>query len=130
MNNSERILLINDSTNWYHFGCTATSFALQHELRKLSSKLTIIPISETYKITGAPEHARFFSDLGYYKIFEYQNKNLINIIRKNDVIVVNGEGTLHGLRQAPLNLLYLIFISKYFLNKKSLNNKSFCLSTR
>nr|WP_216861635.1 polysaccharide pyruvyl transferase family protein [Polynucleobacter sp. AP-Feld-500C-C5] len=47
-----------------------------------------------------------------------KNERIYRLILATDVVVVNGEGTLHGANQAPVNLLYLIFILKRYLNKK------------
>ena len=59
---AKKVLLINDSTNWYHFGCTATSLALKSELRKKGFIITSIPITETYKLKGAPDIAELFNN--------------------------------------------------------------------
>ena len=34
-----KVLIINDTTDWYHFGCTGTSLALKSEIEKLDIKL-------------------------------------------------------------------------------------------
>jgi len=44
-----KILLLNDTTNWYHFGCTATSTALIEKMKALGHKVTTLSITETYK---------------------------------------------------------------------------------
>ena len=113
----KKILLINDTTNWYHFGCTATSMALKLTIEKTGAILQTIPITETYKIVGAPNTIEGFLDLKIFQIFVEANMQLMSAIKYNDILVINGEGTLHGLRQAPLSLLYVAYTSKKFLGK-------------
>ncbi len=115
---TKKVLLINDTTNWYHYGCTATSSALKLAIEKTGCILSTISITETYKITGAPCTAEAFTNRELYQDFYERNRELMEAIRSNDILVINGEGTLHGLRQAPLSLLYVAFIAKKFLNKR------------
>lgn len=39
------------------------------------------------------------------------------MIKQHDAIVLNGEGTLHGINVAPVSLLYLAYIAKIEFNK-------------
>ena len=115
---AKKIILINDSTNWYHFGCTATSLALKSELSKKDLIITSIPITETYKLNGAPDIAELFNNKDIYQDFYKKNKRIITEISQHEILIINGEGTLHGLNKAPLNLLYIAYITKKFLNKR------------
>ncbi len=51
------------------------------------------------------------------QIFIKHNSSLINLIKQHDAIIFNGEGTLHGLNQAPVSLLYVAYIAKKIFNK-------------
>ena len=113
----KKVLLINDTTNWYHFGCTATSKALKIAIEATGATLQVISITETYKIVRAPTTKDGFLDKTNFQSFVEANRQLMEAIRDNDILVINGEGTLHGLRQAPLSLLYVAFIGKKFLGK-------------
>jgi polysaccharide pyruvyl transferase WcaK-like protein len=42
---------------------------------------------------------------------------LYDSIARSDIVVVNGEGTLHGMRRPPKNLLYLMWASAHRLRK-------------
>ena len=112
-----KVLLLNDTTDWYHFGCTATSTALKEEIRKLGYKLHAVPIPETYKILSVPETYEGFLDPDNYKKFTEANPALNTLLKEYDIIVINGEGTLHGARQAPMSLLYVAYIAKTVLRK-------------
>ena len=101
-----KVLLINDTTNWYHFGCTATSIALIERIEKLGHVVTPLPITETYKIKSAPLTKAEFLDQNKYQEFAQNNPELMQLIAQHDVIIINGEGTLHGITPAPRSLLY------------------------
>ena len=113
----KKVLLINDTTYWYHFGCTATSKALKLAIEATGATLQAISITETYKIVGAPTTKDGFLNKDNFQSFVDANRDLMEAIRDNDILVINGEGTLHGLRQAPLSLLYIAFAAKKFLGK-------------
>lgn len=112
-----KVLLINDTTKWYHFGCTATSIALIESIKKLGHSVTSLPITETYKIKSAPLTKEGFLDKNQFQEFVKHNPDLINIIKQCDSIVFNGEGTLHGINPAPVSLLYLAYIAKMYFGK-------------
>lgn len=112
-----KIILINDTTNWYHFGCTGTSTAIINQIKKLNHEITTVPITETYKIKSTPNTKAGFLNEKEYKRFIKDNYQLISTIEQYDILVINGEGTLHGKNQAPLSLLYLAYITKTKLHK-------------
>ena len=111
------ILLLNDTSNWYHFGSTATSTALIEGFLKRGHRVSSLPISKTYEITNAPNTRNSFLDQQVYLDFINNNQELIKLIKYSDAIVINGEGTLHGIKQAPLGLLYTAYIAKTELKK-------------
>ena len=113
----QKVLLLNDTTKWYHFGCAATSLSIKEEITKLGYKLTSLPITETYKLFNFPKNYRDFSKIEFFDIFAESNKEILSAIQKNDIIIINGEGTLHGVGPAPLSLLYVAYIAKKFLRK-------------
>lgn len=112
-----KVLLINDTTKWYHFGCTATSTALIDGIKRLGHTVTSLPITETYKIKFAPTTKSGFLDKLSYQKFIDGNPDLIDLIKSHDAVIFNGEGTLHGINPAPVSLLYLAYIAKKELGK-------------
>lgn len=112
-----KILVINDTTNWYHFGCTATSTALINNIKKLNHEVTAISILETYKIQSAPKTKNGFLEHATYTEFAIKNKQILNLVKHHEALIINGEGTLHGINQAPISLLYLAYITKTVLKK-------------
>lgn len=111
------VLLINDTEEWYHFGCTATSMALKMCIKKAGYEVENVPITETYKIQNTPSTVEAFKDRSVFEAFRVMNAVIIDAIERRDILIINGEGTIHGIRSAPLNLLYLAYIAKVFLNK-------------
>jgi polysaccharide pyruvyl transferase WcaK-like protein len=111
------VLLLNDTTDWYHFGCAATSCALKEEITKLGYKLTAVPITETYKIRSVHDSLEGFLNPDSFEKFADDNPALLELVKTHDALIINGEGTLHGLRQAPRSLLYTAYAAKRFLGK-------------
>jgi hypothetical protein len=52
-----------------------------------------------------------------FATFAEENNELATALQETDIVVINGEGTLHGIRPAPLGLLYVAYIVKTFLAK-------------
>lgn len=67
-----KFLFLNDTENWYHFGCTGTSLALKKELSKRGEIIKSYPIN-----------ALDFQDY-------------IKMIPETDWVIINGEGSLHS----------------------------------
>ena len=112
-----RVLLLNDTSNWYHYGCTATSASLIEGIKQYKYFVTNVPITKTYEINFAPNTKAGFLDKSNISKFIQANPKIINLVMGNDILVINGEGTLHGLNQAPLNLLYLAYVAKIEFGK-------------
>lgn len=122
-----KILLFNDTTNWYHFGCTATSTALIEKIKTLGHTVTTLAITETYKIQSSPNTKKGFLSKTILQQFEHDNPRLIQLVKQHDVIVINGEGTLHGLNPAAASLLYVAYIAKteYVKHVEILNHSAY-----
>lgn len=111
---NQKVALFNDTTNWYHWGCTGTSTALKEGIEGLGFDLQAVPIN--YDLKEVPEFEEF-NDLQKFEKFCEANKETIETIRNSTAIVITGEGTLHDLRPRPKSLLYLAHISKIFFGK-------------
>ena len=107
-----KVLLVNDTTGWYHFGCTGTSLALKKELENLGCELSSFSILDCNALDYLPGSVEEFFDKEILAKFIAHNHALCALIQNNDVIVVNGEGTLHGAKRGPLSLLYIVYIAK------------------
>ena len=111
-----KVLLLNDTENFYHFGCKGTSNAIKsfiskdHELQSVA----ITDLNVVMSFCGIGD----FDSLTQLEKFKTNNPNIKEWVENNDIIVVNGEGSLHGTYHSTLKLLYLSYISKVFFNKQ------------
>ncbi len=103
---SRSAFILNDTGNWYHWGCSCTSLGLAGSVRARGYALDSLAINQT---PGAPklEGLSAWDDRENLQNFRNANAALIERLSKADKIVVNGEGTLHGLSQGARNLLFL-----------------------
>ncbi|HSW87394.1 MAG TPA: polysaccharide pyruvyl transferase family protein [Rhabdochlamydiaceae bacterium] len=110
------MVLFNDTSAWYHWGCTGTSTALKEGIRSLGYEIEAIPINLTYDLKKIPPFEEF-DDEERFKEFCEANQDTIHAIRNADAVIITGEGTIHDLRAGPRTLLYLAHISKKFFSK-------------
>ncbi len=118
-----RVLIINDTTNWYHFGCTGTSTAIKNEIEKMGFNVSSFSIVDAGQLENIPTEANFFSRQGQEK-FIISNPRFCDLVHASDIVIVNGEGTLHGPKKGPLTLLYMTHIAKnvFFKNVQIINH--------
>jgi len=113
---SQRALLLNDTEDVYHWGCYGTSHAVKKEIEKRGLTLVdTIPVYDVHQLAWFPHTVNEFSD---YENFINRLPEISKKINACDVVFVNGEGTLHHFSGYPKALLYLIYASKTFFNKK------------
>lgn len=111
-------LLLNDTSAWQHWGHGCTSLALHARLRQKYDSVVSVPLRDTAGLAPFPATLELFADDSVYAAFTAGNAALVEKISQADVVVINGEGTLHGMSQASLGLLYLAYIAKKRLHKR------------
>src|SRR3984957_4182769 len=109
-----KIVLFNDTSAWYHWGCTGTSTALKEGIQQLGFEIEAIPINTPYKQIPSFE---FFDDQEMFTQFCDLNREIIEKIQHADAAVITGEGTFHDLRTRPMHLLYLAHLAKRYFGK-------------
>ncbi len=114
-----RAILANDTSYWYHWGCTCTSLALHEGLRAAGYAVEGVAITTVNALTGLPTSVEEFDSEQVFNGFCAAHPALIGQLRRGDIVVVNGEGSLHGLGQTALALLYLIYVSWHWLGKRT-----------
>lgn len=89
-----KALLLNDTTEWYHYGCTATSFALKEVIKSYAiiTNLTMLSILETYKVKSILVNYAGFLRPDNYHEFAKNNRFLLKLLQDNDLIIISGEG--------------------------------------
>ncbi|MGH6928035.1 MAG: hypothetical protein ACREEV_06930, partial [Dongiaceae bacterium] len=110
-------ILLNDTTDWYHWGCTATSLGLKSLIGERYDLIDSIPIQATYKLARPPNSPPQFHDPAFFRQHEPDNADLYRRIGRADYVFVHGEGTIHGLGRASINLLYLGYAAGKYLGK-------------
>lgn len=111
-----KVVLFNDTSEWYHWGCTGTTTALKEGINSLGFEIRAFPIHATYSLKEVPEIDQF-NDWQKFEKFQAENREIAEAIQAADAVVINGEGTLHGMSSGPRSLLYLAHLSKKFFNK-------------
>lgn len=114
----KKAVLLNDTSAWYHWGCTGAATALKSQIVSRGWDLFSVPIQYNYLIQDFPTEAVGFDDSRVFEQFQKKYPEIIALLQSADVVIVNGEGTLHGSRPGPIRLLYLAHISKKYLHKK------------
>lgn len=114
---SKSILLANDTSHWYHFGCTATSQGIKSSLEQLGYGVETLPITASYSLGQIPEGIEQFDDRDHFLKFQAANPEVLSRVASHDCLAINGEGTLHGLKPVTKGLLYLAYVAKTRLGK-------------
>jgi tetratricopeptide (TPR) repeat protein/polysaccharide pyruvyl transferase WcaK-like protein len=110
-------LLLNDTTDWYHWGCTATSTALRAQLEQLGLALDRIAINELDDMLTCPDSIEAFDSEPLFTEFCQRHNRLAEKIAAADMVIINGEGTLHGAAAPAIRLLYLAYIARLGFGK-------------
>jgi hypothetical protein len=111
--------LINDTSNWYHWGCHGTSRGLQGLVERTlqPAVLATVPINFTYAASDLPDSAEALRDPRSAVRFLKTWPAAHCLLEASD-IVINAEGTIHGASEAARRLLYIAFLSARFLGKR------------
>jgi len=109
---SPSVVLLNDTSYWYHWGCSLTSLAIHQRLRTLGFGVWSIPINRIRALIQMPNTISALDDDSLFKKFSVAHPELVGMLSSADLVLVNGEGTLHGLGHTPSLLLYLAYISR------------------
>lgn len=110
-------ILLNDTTHRYHWGCTATSLGLKSLIAERYDLIDSIPIQTTYSLARPPNSPDQFHDPAFFKHHAADNDDLYRRIGQADCVFVNGEGTIHDLGRSAINLMYMAFAARRYLNK-------------
>lgn len=112
-----KIAFLNDTTAWYHWGCTATSEAIRKRIIQSGYKSLNVPINFSYNFQCIPQTSEDFDNPEFFNNASKTHNDLFQAINSCDQVVINGEGSIHHLSKVSLSLLYMAYASKKFLNK-------------
>ncbi|MDX8430423.1 MAG: polysaccharide pyruvyl transferase family protein [Candidatus Algichlamydia australiensis] len=113
----QSLLLLNDTSECYHWGCTGTSQAMREEIQEIGYALESISILDLRNLEGVPSSFSLFDEKEKFQLFKQSNPSLCERLKKSDIVVINGEGSIHMMRPLPRALLYVAYISKKFFGK-------------
>lgn len=111
------VTLLNDTYSWYHWGCTATSTGIRKKMRSYGCKTKFVTINEIYQMKNIPKKFSDFDDKQFFIDTIKSNPTIFAKISQSEIVIVNGEGTMHHMSEQVLALLYLMYVSKKHLNK-------------
>jgi polysaccharide pyruvyl transferase WcaK-like protein/Flp pilus assembly protein TadD len=112
-----RTLLLNDTSYWYHWGCSCTSLAIREQLRAQDRAVCGLPIDRLAGLQPLPDSREQLDDAAFFARFQRANAPLCALIAAADEIVINGEGSLHGATHTSISLLYLAWIARRHFNR-------------
>lgn len=120
-------LILNYTATSYHWGCYATSVAIHESLTRAGYAVMTAPVEATHAITTTPGSAEELQSDAFQTAFEGANALLCQMMRDCDLVVINGEGTLHRTHPGPRNLLALAYIaaSRYARTVHMVNHSCF-----
>jgi polysaccharide pyruvyl transferase WcaK-like protein len=114
----KKALIINDTSNAYHWGCYGTSTEIQKRLENIKYSVSSFGVEKIYNLNTPPKNDNDFYNEGFMRVFINENSSLISLIKESDLIIINGEGSLHDINKSSFNLLYVSFLAKNYFNKK------------
>ena len=71
---NQKVVLFNDTSAWYHWGCTGTSTALKEGIQGLGLDIQAVPINVTYALKEVPQFEEF-NDLQKFDRFCEENRD-------------------------------------------------------
>jgi len=110
-------LVLNFTGNTYHFGCYGTSYELYERLLEKGYYVNYMTVRATHGLPLSPVNGETFMDPKFANDYMVSNSPLTLSMEEADIIVVNGEGTLHRISKGSLSLLYQIFFATRVLKK-------------
>ena len=116
---SADVLLVNDSTYWHHWGCTGTSLALHQGLRAARHVVDSVPTALMGQLGPLPEQAAELDDEAIFLRFSQRNPSLLRRMQAVSEVVIHGGDSIHGRGQSARALLYLAWIARRRLGKRT-----------
>lgn len=112
------LLLLNDTSCWYHWGCTGTSLALHDALRAAGRAVDALQITRINALTSLPRTVEELDDNALFAAFSKRHPDILMRMAAVPDVVINGEGSLHAAGQTARALLYLAWIAKARLGRR------------
>jgi polysaccharide pyruvyl transferase WcaK-like protein len=111
-----RVAYFNDTVDCYHWGCTATSGTIKEWLAEHGYHVDSFAHRVLATMQLPPDKWEDYEQAAENYIS--QHPHVFDAIRQSDLVLINGEGTLHLLNHGPKVLLYIAYLSKKYFGKK------------
>ncbi len=85
---------------------------MRSELCSRGWRVRGLPVNDIAALAPLPGSVEQFDDSQVFAAFKRGNAGLCETLSAADVVVINGEGSLHDLPQLALGILYLAYIAK------------------
>jgi hypothetical protein len=106
-------LFMNNTATGYHWGCYGTSMAIYETIIRSGYSIATVDVDTTHEGLGyPPTSASDQSIVEFAEQLQVVNSAVFRAIRDSDLLVVNGEGTLHRFHRAPRTLLSVLRLAK------------------
>ena len=113
-----KYLLLMDTADVFHHGCSATCMAIRQNLLKNGSVFSVGYSTLTfYKMECAENMDEFISE-SFMKKWETVNKKLIERMEHSEHVIFNGETVLDRYSRQSIHFFYLLYYAKTVLKKK------------
>lgn len=112
------VLLVNDTFNIFHHGCSATSMAIRMQLES-QCHLSIVPWVSLIDPQVSPKSYQEFISYEFMQKWMQVNSKIIQSILAADHVVINGEGSVSRYGSGTRSLFYLMYVSSKILGKKT-----------
>jgi len=119
-------LILNFTGNTYHWGCFGTAYEIYQTLLERGYAPSFLSVNAMHALRPPPQTLDELVSQQYASQMMNAHPFIRTAIQETDVVVVNGEGTLHRQNPAPLNLLFFMYAARtYFGKPVHLINHSF-----
>lgn len=109
--------IINFTGHFGHWGMFGTSMTLALALGELGYETDVLEVDAIANLFRPRIPWQRMKSRGSFERFAEKNPDVVKRMLDTDIVVVNGEGTLHGHRPSSLNLLALIYFARVYAKK-------------
>lgn len=114
----KRAVLLNDTGNWYHWGCYGTSMALREAIGAEHDLVSVLHQEIAACAAPHPEKIEDFDSALLRAQWRMLAPTVFAAMERADVVYINGEGTIHGLSPMSLKLMYLAYMGARHMGKE------------
>ena len=111
--------ILNFTADSYHWGCFGTSMEIYESLLERGYYVNYRPVEDTHTpLVNVPTTLVDFDSESVARKFIQSNTQIVRAIKQADLVLCNGEGTMHHHNTGPWQLLYLMYFAKKYVNKR------------